>query len=121
MNFFSRRAVFPMFVLPLAACAGVRSETAALLAKMHPLTDAEVSDLWAIAKGIGLVALTTLPASSPIAAAILAAFDIADPLVKDLATISDTPTRQAAVAAIQSQAAVVLLNGAPKITAEPNS
>lgn len=119
----SRRA-FPALAaagaLFLAGCAAFRNAAGQFLAKV-PISETEVTDVWGIAKGIGLVALTTLAASDPEAAAILAAFKLADPLVQQLAGLATDELKQAAISTIQQQANIVLLNGAPKITAEPNS
>lgn len=123
MQIASRRALGPLAAagaLFLAGCAGFRNAAGKLIAKV-PITDAEIIDVWGIAKGIGLVALTTLAASDPEAAAILAAIKLAQPLVDQLSTLATDELKQAAVSTIQAQANIVLLNGAPKITAEPNS
>ena len=114
-NLDRRSAVLGACLLPMAGCAALSTEIGRVTASVT--TDpAQAADLYAIAKGIGQVALLAL-AATPEGAAITAAITIGDAVVASVGGASST----AAASTLLTSANAILLAGAPAIKAVSNA
>jgi hypothetical protein len=113
-NLDRRSAVLGACLLPMAGCAALSSDVGGVVATVS--TDpASAANLYAIAKGIGQVALLAL-AATPEGAAITAAMAIGDAVVASMASAPTT-----AASTLLTSANAILLAGAPAIKAVSNA
>jgi hypothetical protein len=134
---FNRRALSSLVIggsalSLLSACAKGEAAVAAVEADVNKVvatltvSTAQVTNDYAIVKGIGEIGLTALALAGPdgavASAAITAAFKIADAAVANLPALSSSVIGLAdAVSTILSQSFIILANAAPKITAVANA
>jgi hypothetical protein len=120
-NLDRRAAVLGACLLPMAGCAALSTDidAAGRMVATVSTDPASAANLYAIAKGIGQVALLAL-AATPEGAAITAAITIGDAVVASMATVSPSaPT--AAASTLLTSANAILLAGAPAIKAVSNA
>ena len=119
-NLDRRAAVLGACLLPVTGCAGLSNDVTGAIRQVTATvtTDpASAGNLYAIAKGIGQVALSAL-AATPEGAAITAAMTIGDAVVASIAAASPSaPTAVTAASTLLTSANTILLAGAPAIKA----
>ena len=123
-NLDRRATILGACLLPMAGCAALSTDVTAAAGAIGQMTatvttdPARAADLYAIAKGIGQVALLAL-AATPEGAAITAAITIGDAVVAAMTTAS--PSTPMAVSTLLTSANAILLAGAPAIKAISNA
>ncbi len=122
-----RGALVGLALLPVSGCAAVSADltaTASAIGKVSATVATDLtsaSNVYAIAKGIGQVALTVLSAT-PEGAAISAAISVGDAVVASLTAAAPAASAAASAAStLLTSANAILLAGAPEVKAVANA